>query len=374
MTTGLAVGAEHAGDREAVDVGVDDADRVAAGGEGDGEVGGDARLADAALAGRDQQRPGPRPGLGERDRPALGVALRLAVHVAAAVALQLDAQRLALLVAHHGEVDADAGDAVERRRRRASTRLRISFFSGQPGTVRATRIATLPSAAGVDRRGPCRGRRSSGAARDPATGRRASMIWSRVTGMGTAPLREFALRPIGRIPAWPQPTADAQGPAFTAAVSAITDAFGDPTRRRIYLFTRDHGGADGVTASAVAAEVGVHPNVARHHLDKLAAGGYVEVVSPRRAPASAAPGARRSATSPSPRTAFDADVPVRSDDLVLALLGRALDRLPARRGRGDGRGGRRRRTAGRWPPGSPATPSPPGSGRCARRCRPSPTP
>src|SRR3954463_1329685 len=66
--------------------------------------------------------------------------------------------------------------------------------------------------------------------------------------------------------------------AFTAAVSAITDAFGDPTRRRIYLFTRDHGGPEGVTASAVATEVGVPPNVARHHLDKLAAGGYVEVV------------------------------------------------------------------------------------------------
>ena len=30
--------------------------------------------------------------------------------------------------------------------------------------------------------------------------------------------------------------------AFTAAVSAITDAFGDPTRRRIYLFTRDQAG------------------------------------------------------------------------------------------------------------------------------------
>ena len=29
------------------------------------------------------------------------------------VALQLDAQRLALLVAHHREVDGDAGDAVE---------------------------------------------------------------------------------------------------------------------------------------------------------------------------------------------------------------------------------------------------------------------
>ena len=69
-----------------------------AGGQGDGEVGGDARLADAALAGRDQQRPGPRAGLGERDRPPLGVALRLAVAVPSrAVAVQAMAQRLALL-------------------------------------------------------------------------------------------------------------------------------------------------------------------------------------------------------------------------------------------------------------------------------------
>jgi predicted ArsR family transcriptional regulator len=124
-----------------------------------------------------------------------------------------------------------------------------------------------------------------------------------------------------------QPTADVRGPAFTAAVSAITDAFGDPTRRRIYLFTRDRGGAEGVTASAVAAEVGVHPNVARHHLDKLAAGGYVGVVS------RSGTGERR-AGRPSKRyvaiasSAFEAGVPVRSDDLVLALLGRALDRLP----------------------------------------------
>lgn len=120
-------------------------------------------------------------------------------------------------------------------------------------------------------------------------------------------------------------------PGFTAAVSAITDAFGDPTRRRIYLFVREHGvdgEAGGVTASAVAAEVGVHPNVARHHLDKLAAGGYVEVIA--RA-AVGLPG--RKAGRPSKRYVAvhadgDADVPVHSDDLVLALLGRALARLP----------------------------------------------
>jgi predicted ArsR family transcriptional regulator len=126
------------------------------------------------------------------------------------------------------------------------------------------------------------------------------------------------------------------GSAFTAAVSAITDAFGDPTRRRIYLFTRDHGGDGGVTASTVAGEVGIHPNVARHHLDKLAAGGYVEVVArPAGGEDGADGGPARKAGRPSKHyvavphdISFDAGLPVRSDDLVLALLGRALDRLP----------------------------------------------
>ena len=56
---------------------------------------------------------------------------------------------------------------------------------------------------------------------------------------------------------------------------AVTSAFGDPTRRQIYLFARERIG--GVTAGEVADHFALHPNVARHHLDKLAAGGYVEV-------------------------------------------------------------------------------------------------
>jgi predicted ArsR family transcriptional regulator len=123
---------------------------------------------------------------------------------------------------------------------------------------------------------------------------------------------------------------DPAGNTFTAAVSAITDAFGDPTRRRVYLFVRDHGSSDGgesgVTVATVAAEVGVHPNVARHHLDKLAAGGYVEVT---RSPSAQ----RRKAGRPSKRyvavhTETPHEVPVHTDDLVLALLGQALNRLP----------------------------------------------
>jgi DNA-binding transcriptional ArsR family regulator len=67
--------------------------------------------------------------------------------------------------------------------------------------------------------------------------------------------------------------------AFSAAVSAITNAFGDPTRRQVYLFI--HENHDGVTAAQVADRFGLHPNVARHHLDKLASAGHVEVTAGR---------------------------------------------------------------------------------------------
>ena len=62
---------------------------------------------------------------------------------------------------------------------------------------------------------------------------------------------------------------------FTAAVASVTSAFGDPTRREIYLFAR--AADDGVRTSDVAAHFALHPNVARHHLEKLAGGGYLEV-------------------------------------------------------------------------------------------------
>jgi predicted ArsR family transcriptional regulator len=110
--------------------------------------------------------------------------------------------------------------------------------------------------------------------------------------------------------------------AFTATVSAITNAFGDPTRRAIYLFARSSD--RGVTAAQVASQFGLHPNVARHHLDRLAAGGYLEVAVER------AEGSGAGRPSKHYRTSSEAlpDVPVRSDDLVLTLLGKALALLP----------------------------------------------
>ena len=68
----------------------------------------------------------------------------------------------------------------------------------------------------------------------------------------------------------------------TPSVSAVTNAFGDPTRREIYLFVRDAGAA-GVTAGEVAEHFELHPNVARHHLEKLTGGGYLVVEIAQRA-------------------------------------------------------------------------------------------
>jgi predicted ArsR family transcriptional regulator len=110
--------------------------------------------------------------------------------------------------------------------------------------------------------------------------------------------------------------------AFTATVSAITNAFGDPTRRSIYLFARDN--QDGVTASQVAEQFHLHPNVARHHLDRLAAGGYLEVAVERAEGAGAGRPSKRYRSVAN----VSIDVPVRADDLVLSLLGKALALLP----------------------------------------------
>ena len=89
------------------------------------------------------------------------------------------------------------------------------------------------------------------------------------------------------------------GAEFSSVVAAVTSAFGDPTRRQVYLYVRE--AAPGVTASEVAQHFSLHPNVARHHLDKLAAGGYVEVFSTRAPLAGAGrPSKRYRANGPAP--------------------------------------------------------------------------
>jgi predicted ArsR family transcriptional regulator len=113
---------------------------------------------------------------------------------------------------------------------------------------------------------------------------------------------------------------DLSADEFSAAVSAVTSAFGDPTRRDIYMYVRS--GEEGVTAAQVADQFDLHPNVARHHLEKLTAGGYLTVELAR----------HETAGRPSKRyRAGELDTslnfPPRRDDLLATLLARALEML-----------------------------------------------
>jgi predicted ArsR family transcriptional regulator len=113
---------------------------------------------------------------------------------------------------------------------------------------------------------------------------------------------------------------------FKAVISAVTNAFGDPTRREIYLYVRTS--TAGVTASEVAEHFALHPNVARHHLEKLTGGGYL-LVEIARAPGA---GSARAAGRPSKRYLagpLDATLalPLKHDDLLGGLLAGALDAL-----------------------------------------------
>ncbi|MDQ3757838.1 MAG: helix-turn-helix domain-containing protein [Actinomycetota bacterium] len=109
---------------------------------------------------------------------------------------------------------------------------------------------------------------------------------------------------------------------FSAAIAAVTSAFGDPTRRDIYLFAREDD--RGVTAAEVAERFELHPNVARHHLDKLAAGGYLDVAVERGSGGAGRPSKRYRVAAKE----LGLEFPDRRDDLLVRLLGHALALIP----------------------------------------------
>ncbi len=63
--------------------------------------------------------------------------------------------------------------------------------------------------------------------------------------------------------------------SFDQQIETITGALGDTTRRGIYVMIRESNGP--VTASQIAANFQIHPNVARHHLERLVTDGYIRV-------------------------------------------------------------------------------------------------
>ncbi len=75
-------------------------------------------------------------------------------------------------------------------------------------------------------------------------------------------------------------------------ISDLTASLGDPTRRAIYIAVRES--PDPMTTAKVAGLFDIHPNVARHHLDRLADDGYLKVSHQQRP---GGPGAGRPAKS-----------------------------------------------------------------------------
>jgi predicted ArsR family transcriptional regulator len=108
---------------------------------------------------------------------------------------------------------------------------------------------------------------------------------------------------------------------FASAVTAISSAFGDPTRRDIFLFAAEH--PEGITAAEAAQQFDLHPNVARHHLDKLAGGAYLDIdTAPRQG--AGRPSKRYRATT----SGVNLEFRVAHHDVLVTLLGRALAMLP----------------------------------------------
>jgi predicted ArsR family transcriptional regulator len=108
------------------------------------------------------------------------------------------------------------------------------------------------------------------------------------------------------------------------SIGDLTAALGDPTRRGIYLAVRQ--AAEPVTSSQIAEVFSIHPNVARHHLDRLAEDGYLQV-SHRRPPGRSGPGAGRPAKCYEATAKAISLHPGRRFDLLVDLLVRVLDRV-----------------------------------------------
>jgi predicted ArsR family transcriptional regulator len=107
---------------------------------------------------------------------------------------------------------------------------------------------------------------------------------------------------------------------FASVVAAVTGAFGDPTRREIFLRIRSH---PGTSAGEVASTFSLHPNVARHHLNRLVAGGYLRVETTKPGPGVGRPAQRFFPVDDDPMSGLLS----KRDDLLVLLLREALELL-----------------------------------------------
>jgi predicted ArsR family transcriptional regulator len=124
----------------------------------------------------------------------------------------------------------------------------------------------------------------------------------------------------------PQPISAASA-QLDQTIGDLTSALGDPTRRAIFIAVRE--APEPVTSSVVAELFDIHPNVARHHLDKLANDGYLRVTH-RRPGGRSGPGAGRPAKCyEASGKGIELHFPARRNDLLIELLLRVLARAGA---------------------------------------------
>lgn len=103
-------------------------------------------------------------------------------------------------------------------------------------------------------------------------------------------------------------------------IEGLASALGDPTRRGIYMALR--ASAEPLTSAQIAELFSIHPNVARHHLDKLADEGYVRISGRKTGMRAGRPPRGYEVT---PKTI--AIHPGRRYDLLVELLVRVLNRV-----------------------------------------------
>ncbi len=120
-----------------------------------------------------------------------------------------------------------------------------------------------------------------------------------------------------------------QSENFDKQIESITGALGDTTRRGIYVMLRE--AREPVTANQIAAVFEIHPNVARHHLDKLLTDSYIRISDrPVSTPTAGRPAKRYEVTEKSVSVQYSARKYDRLAELLTRVVaelddGRALD-------------------------------------------------
>jgi predicted ArsR family transcriptional regulator len=113
-----------------------------------------------------------------------------------------------------------------------------------------------------------------------------------------------------------------QSETFDKQIETITGALGDTTRRGIYVMVRE--AHEPVTANQIASTFDIHPNVARHHLDKLLNDGFVRISSrPVATPTAGRPAKRYEVTDKSVSIQYSA----RKYDQLAELLTKVIAEL-----------------------------------------------